>query len=328
MRMLGLNTLKSLACGIEAYLFNAITFMGIYFNKLKGVNNMINEENMSVPKLNSDKKKLDKCYVIMPIGELPEYPQNHFKRIYKDIFDQAIRRANLEPKRADDNNSSHIIQVDIIKDIIEAPIALCDLSTRNPNVLFELGIRQAFDKPVVLVQEVGTPRIFDISTINTIEYRKERIYHEVLEDIDKIYKAIIATLEDSSNNSIMKLVNIEKANTNTIGKLDENQEMKFLIKNLSKEISELKQNYTFNNLKYECKNDNTSYIQNDKINEILRFMGRVNDSSFNTFSEEFKKQFLEMAKEFSDLLYPCRHNQKLYLDLYNQLNDFINRFNY
>jgi hypothetical protein len=113
--------------------------------------------------------------------------------------------------------------------------------------------------------------------------------------------------------------------TNNIDKLDENQEIKFLIKNLSREISELKQN---NNLKYECKNDNTCYIQNDKINEILRFMGRINDSSFNTFSEEFKKQFLEMAKEFSDLLYPCRHNQKLYLDIYNQLNDFINRFNY
>ena len=53
---------------------------------------------------------------------------------------------------------------------------------KNPNVLFELGIRQAFDLPVVLIQEENTPRIFDISSINTLDYRKELIYREVIED--------------------------------------------------------------------------------------------------------------------------------------------------
>ena len=75
----------------------------------------------------------EKCFVIMPIGELETYPENHFKHVYEDILCPAIQEAGYIPKRADED--------------------------KNPNVLFELGIRQAFDLPVVLIQEENTPRI-------------------------------------------------------------------------------------------------------------------------------------------------------------------------
>jgi hypothetical protein len=56
-----------------------------------------------------------------------------------------------------------VIHLDVIKRLVHSPLVLCDLSARNPNVMFELGIRQAFDKPVVLVQDEKTPQIFDIA---------------------------------------------------------------------------------------------------------------------------------------------------------------------
>lgn len=43
---------------------------------------------------------------------------------------------------------------------------------------------------VVLIQEKGTKRIFDISTINTIEYRSGEICDEVIEGRDTIKKVI------------------------------------------------------------------------------------------------------------------------------------------
>lgn len=96
-------------------------------------------------------------------------------------------------------------------------MALCDLSTRNPNVLFELGLRQAFDKPVVLVQEVDTPRIFDISSIRCLDYRKERLYDEVLQDQENIAEAIIETFnkwkDGSSINSLVKLLSLTQPAT-------------------------------------------------------------------------------------------------------------------
>lgn len=84
------------------------------------------------------------------------------------------------------------------------------MSTRNPNVLFELGIRQAFDKPVVLIQEQGTQKIFDIAPLRYLEYSKEMKYHEVIESQKRLQEAIEATKAaegDSGNiNSIVKLM--------------------------------------------------------------------------------------------------------------------------
>ena len=45
-------------------------------------------------------------------------------------------------------------------------MAVCDLSDQNPNVLYELGLRQAYDKPVVLIKDDITKEIFDVSGIN------------------------------------------------------------------------------------------------------------------------------------------------------------------
>lgn len=77
-------------------------------------------------------------------------------------------------------------------------------------VLSKLGIRQAFDKPVVLIQEKGTPKIFDIAPLRYLEYSKEMKYHEVLESQKSLQEAIEATKAaegDSGNiNSIVKLM--------------------------------------------------------------------------------------------------------------------------
>lgn len=149
-----------------------------------------------------ESKKRDTCFVIMPIGRCDEYSDEHFLKVYRQIFCPAIEKAGFTPHRVDQDNSSHHIKESIIRQLIEAPLVLCDLSTHNPNVLYELGMRHAFDKPVVLVQALGTQRIFDISGINTIDYRDGRIYDEVIEDQGTIAKAIEATMNTSNGTSV------------------------------------------------------------------------------------------------------------------------------
>ena len=72
------------------------------------------------------------CFVIMPIGELNIYPPNHFRHIYEDLFSPAIKEAGFIPKRADDYKSSSLIHVNVVREIIDAPMAICDLSTEIP----------------------------------------------------------------------------------------------------------------------------------------------------------------------------------------------------
>lgn len=156
------------------------------------------------------KKEEKDCFVIMPIADQEGYPKGHFGHVYENIIRPSCEMAGYNPVRADEVKETNLIHLDILKKLIEAPIAICDLSSRNPNVLFELGIRQAFDKPVVLIQEKDTPKIFDIAPLRYLEYSQEMKYHEVLSIQQKLKSSIEATAlaeGDSSNvNSIVKLL--------------------------------------------------------------------------------------------------------------------------
>ena len=152
------------------------------------------------------------CFIIMPIADHPDYKQGHFKRVYDDIFAPACEKAGYKPVRADDVAQTNLIHLDILQKLLESPMAICDLSSRNPNVLFELGLRQAFDKPTVIVREVGTPQIFDINMFRYTEYRNSLDYREVLADQKAIQKVLEETkqavAEGRSVNSIIKLLSI------------------------------------------------------------------------------------------------------------------------
>lgn len=152
------------------------------------------------------------CFIIMPIADHKDYKDGHFKRVYEDIFKPACVAAGYRPVRADDTKQANLIQLDILQKLLESPMAICDLSSRNPNVLFELGLRQAFDKPTILVQEVGTPRIFDINIFRFVEYRNGLDYRDVLADQRAIQEVLEETkkavAEGKSVNSIIKLLSI------------------------------------------------------------------------------------------------------------------------
>ena len=154
------------------------------------------------------------CFVIMPISDCDGYVKGHFKHVYDDIVAPACEKAGFSSIRADQVKQSNLIHLDILQKLLEAPMAICDLSSRNPNVLFELALRQAFDKPVALIQEVGTAPVFDISPLRYTEYRKERTYHEVIEDQTHIATAIKETFEAHRSgkgvNSIVKLLGLSK----------------------------------------------------------------------------------------------------------------------
>lgn len=100
----------------------------------------------------------EKCFVIMPISDQGDYPSGHFTKVYEQIFKPAIEDAGYQPYRVDEDKISNSIINKIFDAVQNCSMALCDLSNCNPNVLYELGIRQAYDKPVVLVQDEKTER--------------------------------------------------------------------------------------------------------------------------------------------------------------------------
>lgn len=188
-----------------------------------------------------EQKKTDekeKCFVMMPISDQGDYPEGHFQKVYEQIFQPAIEQAGYQPHRVDEDAISDRIIDKIFREVQECPMALCDLSNRNPNVLYELGLRQAYDKPVVLVQDEKTDRIFDVSGISTVQYKSQRLFEDVLEARDRIAKAIIETKEGRKN-SIVKIVQAKTAQI-PYGDISGDEKIEIMLSGIINDIKEIK----------------------------------------------------------------------------------------
>jgi hypothetical protein len=116
------------------------------------------------------------CFVIMPITTpldiIDAYGDDcdHFQHVLDHLFQPAVEQAGYEaiPPAVTD---SAVIQAEIIRNLENADLVLCDMATLNANVFFELGIRVALDKPVALVRDDQTPSIpFDNSIVGCHKY--------------------------------------------------------------------------------------------------------------------------------------------------------------
>ncbi|OXM17330.1 hypothetical protein [Paenibacillus herberti] len=189
-------------------------------------------------------QSLKTCFVIMPIADADGYEQGHFKRVYDYIIREACKRAGFKAIRADDVLQTNVIVVDIIKQILDCDMAICDLSGRNPNVLYELGIRQAFDKPVTLIKDNLTQRIFDISVLRDVEYSSSLRIDTVERDITAIEKSLKATYENRDSgdlNSLMKFVGIKPATEKVSEIAHDTLVILEAINNISTKVNKLEQ---------------------------------------------------------------------------------------
>lgn len=181
------------------------------------------------------------CFVIMPISDREGYEQGHFKRVYDWIIKPACDAAGYKPVRGDDVSSSHLIVADILKRIVEAPMAICDVSSLNANVMFELGIRQAFGKPVALVKDECTTSVFDISGLRYTGYDSSLRADLVKANAEQLATMIKETGEaDSGMTSLMSLVDIDAATVPRSADVSDESKLLFReIKALSHKVERL-----------------------------------------------------------------------------------------
>lgn len=149
----------------------------------------------------------------MPISDSEGYDKGHFTRVYEHLIKPSIINAGFNPVRADDKKNTNYIVIDILRMILDAEMIVCDLSDRNANVLYELGIGQAFNKKVLLLKDRRTERIFDIQGLRYIEYDETLRIDSVKRDIELISSALTETYNASENeiNSLIQLLSIKPA---------------------------------------------------------------------------------------------------------------------
>lgn len=112
-----------------------------------------------------------KCFLISPIGD-----EGSDIRVAADFVREDIVRAALgdefEIKRADDYSKVGNITAQVIEAIYSADLIVVDLTGKNANVYYELGVAHTYKKHVVpMISQDDPERIpFDVGTERTIHY--------------------------------------------------------------------------------------------------------------------------------------------------------------
>jgi hypothetical protein len=133
----------------------------------------------------------DTCFVVMPFAS----PIGGY---YDTIYKPAIDKAKLKADRADaDIYGTGKIVDQIWKGITSARVLLAELTSRNANVLYELGLAHALHKPVVLVcskaNEDDVP--FDLRHVRVIYYDKDDPFWGT-KLIEKVAEKILSVMQD------------------------------------------------------------------------------------------------------------------------------------
>ncbi len=106
---------------------------------------------------------LDTCFMMMPFG-------TWFDRYYREIYVPAIKEAGFEPVRGDELFSTGSVVEQIWEQVVKSTVLLADLSDKNANVYYELGLAHAAGKPVVLTAPTIDDVPFDLRHLRVIVY--------------------------------------------------------------------------------------------------------------------------------------------------------------
>jgi len=136
------------------------------------------------------------CFVMMPFSD-------PFNRYYTTIYRPAIEAAGLEPGRTDDIFRPSGIVSDLWSMIQEAKVLVAELTTKNANVFYELGLAHAIGKPVVMVSQTESDVPYDLQSLRVLLYNKD--------DPDwgaKLKKAMTSSIRETLDSPIEAVPNI------------------------------------------------------------------------------------------------------------------------
>lgn len=106
---------------------------------------------------------LDTCFMMMPFG-------GHYDTYYREVYAPAIKDAGFEPVRADEIFQTGTVMEQIWTQLEKCFVVLAELTGRNPNVFYEMGLAHAAKKPVVFVSASLEDVPFDLKHLRIVLY--------------------------------------------------------------------------------------------------------------------------------------------------------------
>lgn len=157
------------------------------------------ENNGSEKKQDAGSSREASCGLVMPISSGLECTAEHWAEV-KGIITSAvesIEEFDFETSMVNESGAASIIQKRIISRLYKSDVVVCDVSTLNANVMFELGMRLAFDKATVIIKDDSTDFIFDTSGFEHLIYPRDLRFGKINEFKERLSKKVLDTYKSS-----------------------------------------------------------------------------------------------------------------------------------
>lgn len=113
------------------------------------------------------------CFFIAPSGPPGSEVAVHSENVYQRMIFPACRELGLESVRSNPSEAVAPVTQQSLSLVIDADVVIADLTNNHPHVLYELGVRQALGKPVILIAREGESIPFDIVTYGIVFFRSD-----------------------------------------------------------------------------------------------------------------------------------------------------------
>jgi hypothetical protein len=133
------------------------------------------------------------CFLIAPIGKPDSITRERTDKLEKHFLQPALRNLGYKLLRADKLPSPGIITNDIVRHLLDAELVIADITDRNENVFYEMGIRHAAKRPIIHVRHDNDSLPFDIVSMRTFDYSFDV---SVRTSLIKTLKATIQSIND------------------------------------------------------------------------------------------------------------------------------------
>jgi len=268
---------------------------------------------------NNQVKQLPEVTVglIMPISTIDSCTSDHWVEV-KDIITSSLQSSScylFKINLVSDAEDVGVIQKRIVQNVYSSDIVVCDVSCKNPNVMFELGMRLAFDKPTIIIKDTQTGYSFDTSVIEHLEYPRDLRFHKIISFKQKLLEKTEKTYEISrTDTSSSFLSNFATIKVKSLPEKESSASDLILesIESMRSELRDIRNRDLFSN---EVINDlylsnNGRFYVNENNNEILK---RIKSDIYKYVYESKSGDFNSIVDEILNTNIIMKYAQKYHL---------------